>query len=193
MLRLHAEKGAEMATRGKLSPQVIAAILQHHENIDGSGYPHGLKGDQITVASRVIGIVNHYDNLCNPTDPVKAMTPYEALATMFAKRKGWFDEAMLGKLVHVLGVYPPGSLVRLSNGATGLVISVNAAKPLQPTLMIYDAAVPKNEAIILDTSEFPELSIAKALRPSTLAPSVFDYLSPRKRMTYYFGNDCKTA
>jgi putative nucleotidyltransferase with HDIG domain len=193
MLRLHAEKGAEMATRGKLSPQVVAAILEHHENMNGTGYPRGLKGEQIAVAARVIGVVNHYDNLCNPADPGKAMTPYETLSTMFAKRKGWFDEAILSKLVHVLGVYPPGSLVRLSNGVTGMVISVNAGKPLQPTLMIYDAAVPKNEAIILDLSEFPELGIAKALRPGALAPSVFDYLSPRKRMTYYFGNDCSTA
>jgi putative nucleotidyltransferase with HDIG domain len=193
MLRQHAEKGAEMAARGKLPPQVVAAILEHHENIDGSGYPRGLKGDQIAVAARVIGVVNHYDDLCNPADPGKAMTPYEALSTMFAKRKGWFDEAILGKLVHVLGVYPPGSLVRLSNGATGMVISVSSGKPLQPTLMIYDTAVPKNEAIILDLSEFPELSIAKALRPSALAPSVFDYLSPRKRMTYYFGNGSRTA
>jgi putative nucleotidyltransferase with HDIG domain len=189
LLRQHCEAGAKLALRGAMPQEVVLAILQHHENLDGSGYPHHLAGDRITPATRVISVVNHYDNLCNPINVANAMTPYEALSTMFAKRKNWFDAAMLGKLVHVLGVYPPGSVVRLSSGATGMVISVNSARPLQPLVLVHDASIPKAEAIILDLEKTPEISISKALRPNTLAPSVYEYLSPRKRVTYYFGEE----
>lgn len=193
LLQTHADIGAKMALRGGLPDLVAAAILQHHENLDGSGYPHRMTAERIVLPARVIAIVNHYDNLCNPVNIANALTPYEALSTMFAKRKGWFDGAMLGKLVHVLGVYPPGSIVRLSNGATGMVISVNSARPLQPLVLVYDASVPKTEAIILDLEQTPEISISKALRPATLAPSVIEYLSPRKRVTYYFGDAGKAS
>lgn len=188
LLRQHPELGAKIALQGKMPPAVVAAIWQHHENADGSGYPHGLAGEKITLAAKTISIANYYDNLCNPLNPANAMTPYEALATMFAKRKGWFDTGMLSKFVHMLGVYPPGSLVRLSNGCTGLVTSVNTAKPLQPNIMIYDSSIPRTEAIILDLELAPEVSISKALRPGTLAPSVLEYLCLRKRTSYFFGD-----
>lgn len=193
LVRQHCEFGARMALRGGLPETVVAAILQHHENVDGSGYPHRISGERLAPAVRVISIVNHYDNLCNPTNPANALTPYEALSTMFAKRKNWFDPAMLGKLIHVLGVYPPGSVVRLSTGATGMVISVNSARPLQPLVLVHDASIPKAEAIILDLERTPDISISKALRPSSLAPSVYEYLSPRKRVTYYFGPETRSA
>lgn len=186
MLKRHPEIGAQNALRAGMAPAVVAAILLHHENLDGSGYPHGVGGDKIGVTTRVIAIANHYDNLCNPPNLALAKTPYEALSLMFSKHKNWFDAAMLGKMVHSLGVYPPGSIVRLSSGATGMVISVNHSHPLQPTVMVYDASVPKAEAIILDLEQTPEISISKAMRPGMLTPSVYEYLSPRKRVTYYF-------
>ena len=191
LVKQHALIGAQTALRGKMPAPVAAAIVQHHENLDGSGYPNGLKAEQITPAAKVIAIVNHYDNLCNPISIAKALTPYEALSTMFAKRKGWFDPAMLGKLVQILGVYPPGSIVQLSNGTTAMVVSVNSAHPLQPSVLIYDPSVPKAEAIILDLDTCKEISISKAIRPATLTPAVIEYLSPRKRVTYYFGEENK--
>lgn len=188
LVRQHVEKGAALAARAGLPPTVVAAILQHHEHLDGSGYPNCPAADRIGTVSRVLAIVNHYDNLCNPINAANAQTPYEALSTMFAKRKNWFDGAMLGKLVQILGVYPPGSIVRLSNGATGMVVSVNSARPLKPMVLVHDPSIPKAEAVILDLDKEAGLLITKALRPASLAPSVFDYLSPRQRTTYYFGD-----
>ncbi|HJV25582.1 MAG TPA: HD domain-containing phosphohydrolase [Aromatoleum sp.] len=185
-LRQHCAMGARLATQAGLPEAVVGAILQHHENIDGSGYPAGLAGDAITPVSRLVGVVNAYDNLCNPVDPAKALTPHEALSMMFAKRKGWYDPAMLGKLIHVLGVYPPGSIVRLSTGATAMVVSMNPARPLLPMLLVHDPAIPKEEAVILELEKQPDISISKAIRPATLTREVYEYLSPRKRMTYYF-------
>ena len=187
LIREHVQKGAEAAARNGLPPTVVAAILQHHEHLDNSGYPNQPSAEKIGPVPRLVAIVNYYDNLCNPVNPANALTPYEALSTMFAKKKTWFDNVMLGKLVQILGVYPPGSIVRLSNGATGMVISVNSARPLKPLVLVHYASIPKDEALIVDLDKEVNLIINKALRPSALAPSVQEYLSPRKRTSYYFG------
>lgn len=187
LLRQHPRLGAELTQRGQLPEAVVTAILQHHEHVDGSGYPQGLEAEQISTLAKVVAVVNCYDNLCNPPQRGQALTPYEALSTMYAKRSGWFDAAILGRLVHVIGVYPPGSLVQLSNGATAMVVAVNAARPLQPNVMLYDAAVPPGEAPILDLEKQPSLSILRALRPSALSSAERDYLNPRERVAYYFG------
>lgn len=191
-MRQHCEIGAKMALRCGLPEAVVAAILQHHERLDGSGYPYRLSGDQIGQVARIIAITNHYDHLCNPANVAAALTAFEALSTMFARQRNWFDTAMLAKLIRILGVYPPGSIVQLSTGATAMVISVNTARPLQPMLLVYDALIPKADAIILDLEKSPEISISKALRTAALAPAVHEYLSPRKRVTYYFGEDART-
>jgi putative nucleotidyltransferase with HDIG domain len=186
LFQQHCSYGVELGKRVGLAPAVIAVIAQHHETLDGKGYPAGLADDKISIAARVVGVVNAYDNLCNPANIAAAMTPHEALSMMYAKQRGKHDGVALGKLVHTLGVFPPGTVVRLSNDMTGMVISVNDAKPLRPTVMVYDPDVPKREAIILDLETEPEINIGKALRPGQLPREVFEYLSPRKRTTYYF-------
>lgn len=187
-LRQHVSIGTRMGREAGLPDDVVKIISQHHERMDGGGYPDGLKGAQITPAARLVAIVNHYDTLCNPVNPAAGLTPYEALSLMFAKRKDWFDPAMLGKLIQVLGVYPPGSVVKLSDGGTGMVLSVNSDRPLRPTVLVYDQSVPREEAIIIDLEQQPDLNISKAIRPATLTRAVYDYLSPRKRVTYYFND-----
>jgi putative nucleotidyltransferase with HDIG domain len=185
-LRQHCAYGVELGKRVGLPAEVITVIAQHHEAIDGSGYPAGLTGDRISLAARVVAVVNAYDNLCNPVNIAAAMTPHEALSLMFAKQRAQHDALALRKLVHMLGVYPPGSVVRLSNDMTGMVLSVNTAKPLRPLVMVYDAAVPRHEAISIDLEGEPEINISKSLRPAQLPRQVFEYLSPRRRTTYYF-------
>ena len=73
----------------------------------------------------------------------------------------------------------------------GLVIRMNPAKPLRPTVIVYDPKIPKNEALMLDLEEEPDIHISKAIRPSLLPSAVYDYLSPRRRISYYF--DAKSA
>ena len=165
---------------------MLAIIFQHHEMADGTGYPTGAKLDKIAFPARVVALVNFYDNLCNPADLAQAMTPHEALSIMFGQRRGKFDAAILQQMIRCLGVYPPGSIVTLSNDAIGLVMSVNPTKPLRPRVMAYDAEVPKEEAILLNLEQETDIIIAKALRPALLPPAVYTYLSPRQRVTYYF-------
>lgn len=189
LLEQHSELGARIALQSGLSERVAKLILQHHEFFDGSGYPGHLKNDQIDCLSRLLTIVNTYDNLCNPANPAAAMTPYEALAHMFSSLRGRFDSNILKLLIKSLGVYPPGSVVLLSNDVYGLVISVNPHKPLRPYVMLHMPDIPREAPMVIDLREEVALNISKCLRPGQLPKEVLDYLSPRKRVSYYFNQD----
>ena len=186
---MHCAYGVDIARRVGLAPAVQTIVEQHHEFQDGSGYPKRLKGEAIDLLARIVVVANHYDNLCNPINLAAALTPHEALSLMFAQQRQRFDPKLLQIFIRCLGVFPPGTVVRLNNDVVGLVISINAARPLKPNIVIYDAAVPKYEAIIVDLEAEPDISISQAIRPAQLPQQIFDYLSPRKRVSYYFDAD----
>jgi len=186
LMQLHCSYGVKIAEKIKLPKGAVDIILQHHEYADGSGYPGHLTNDKISLLSRIVCIVNAYDNHCNRLNPADSMTPYEALVHMFTHQRKLFDPAPLNIFIRCMGVYPPGTVIKLSDGTFGMVVSVNSGKPLRPSVVIYDPSVPKDEAIILDLSAESELEIASSIKPAQLTPVVYAYLSPRKRMTYFF-------
>ncbi len=182
----HCTLGAEIAKKLGLSIRATEIILQHHEYVDGSGYPRGLTGEKLSPLSMIVAIVNTYDNLCNPPDVADALTPHEALSHIFAVKRSKFQEVPLKAFIRCLGVYPPGSIVRLSNEMFGLVISINSSKPLKPNVLVYDPDIPRDESVIIDMEKESDLNISRSLRPGQLPREVYQYLSPRKRVTYYF-------
>ncbi|HAT31653.1 MAG TPA: metal-dependent phosphohydrolase [Janthinobacterium sp.] len=187
LYQMHVLYGGEVGKLLQLPPSVLAIIREHHELSDGSGYPAGLQGEAIGLLSRIVAIANHYDELCNPVNINDALTPHEALSQMFAKQRSKFDAKLLQVFIRCLGVYPPGTIVQLSNGVLGMVTTINTIKPMKPMIMVYDADVPKEEAILIDMEHETEINIAKAIRPAHVAREVYNYLSPRKRVSYYFG------
>jgi hypothetical protein len=104
---------------------------------------------------------------------------------MFKRDAVKYDPELMQLFVRCLGVYPPGSIVRLNNAAIGLVVNVNPGKLLHPTLLLYDPTVPKEEALLMNLADEPDLSIASTLRPAELPKLIFDYLSPRSRISYF--------
>ncbi len=191
---LHPDYGVEVGKKAGLPPIVLEVIASHHEYLDGSGYPKKLKADAIRMPTRIVTIANVYDNLCNHTDPAQSLTPHEALSTMYAHRRPQFDPAVMATMIKSLGVYPPGTIVRLSNEAIGLVMNVNVGKPLRPRVLVYDAEIPKEDAIILDLAyESSDISISASIRPGLLPKLIFDYLNPRKRVNYYFDSKSKKS
>lgn len=189
LLHQHPEYGVKIGQKMGLMPEVLQVIAQHHERVDGSGYPARLRAAQMSLLSRIVSLVNAYDELCNPHNPAKALTPHEALSTMFSQQRAQFDPLALSTFVRCMGVYPPGTIVVLSNGVTGLVVSQNTTKPLRPVVLIYDQAIPKEEAILVDLETEPDVSVSKAMRPQQLSPETLAYLSPRKRTTYFFDSE----
>lgn len=182
----HIGYGLKIGKQLQLAPEALSIIEQHHELADGSGYPRGLKLEQIAPLARIVSLVNYYENLCNPVEFPDAMTPHEALSFIFARRKHQFDAEVLQLMIRCFGVYPPGSIVKLSNDAIAMVVSVNPHQSLRPWVQLYDAAVPKEEAAMLNLETERDLRISKAIRPALLPAPVYAYLSPCKRITYYF-------
>lgn len=186
LYKLHCRYGVDIGQRLKLSPPALDVIREHHEMFDGSGYPGGFKGDEIKLLPRIVAIANHYDELCNPVSIADALTPHEALSQMFTRLRSKFDPRLLQVFIRCLGVYPPGTIVQLSNGTIGMVAAINASRPLKPTVVVYDADIPKEEAILVDMENEPDVNIAKAIRPAQLSPEVYRYLNPRQNVSYYF-------
>lgn len=182
----HVARGAALGRRLGLAPEILSIIEQHHEMCDGSGYPCGLTCERIAPLARVVALVNYYDTLCNPVDFAHGVTPHEALSFIFARRKEQFDALVLQLMIRSLGVYPPGSIVQLSNDAIAMVISVNPHTSLRPWVLLYDAAVPREEAMLVNLETEADMSISQAIRPAQLPAPIYAYLSPRRRITYYF-------
>lgn len=186
LIQLHPRYGIEIVSKSKSFPSAAAmVILQHHEEYNGNGYPQHLKGDKISKLARITSVVNMYDNLCNNGDPTKAMTPYQALSFMYTKCKGILDMELLSLFIRSLGIYPPGTIVMLSNGVIAIVMSVNPRNPLKPFLMLYDPDIPKSEAVIFEMEDLPEVTIEKSLSADKLTPAVCDYFNYTGKANYY--------
>jgi HD-GYP domain-containing protein (c-di-GMP phosphodiesterase class II) len=182
----HVPHGVNLARTMSLSPGAALIIGQHHEHADGSGFPLRINSDRMSPGSRIVSLVNRYDNLCNPHIASRALTPHEALSLLFAQGKTKFDTAILGAFIKMMGVYPPGSTVQLTDDRYALVMSVNAVRPLKPRVLVHDPKVPRDEALLLDLERSPRLGIRRSIKPQQLPTDSVNYLSPRARVTYFF-------
>lgn len=182
----HVSKGVEIGQRMGLSGPALAVIAQHHEQADGAGFPQKLAGDRVNPLARIVALVNRFDGLCNPALPgAKSLTPHEALSLMFAQGRSRFDGTMLNAFIRLMGVYPPGSTVQLTDERYALVVAVNANRPLKPCVLIHDVRVPAREALVTNLEEHPSLGIRRSLRPADLPDNTRDYLKPRTRVAYF--------
>lgn len=188
-LKQHTKYGLDLANNIDGFPDSAKTVIaQHHELLDGSGYPDGLKNGDIDELSKIIAVANAFDNLCHPANPKEQKIPYIALSFLFKNCKHLYDEESLGILVKFMGVFPPGTVVQLSNDMVGLVISVNNASLLYPNVLIYDPSVPRTQAPIIDLAD-RDLSIVSAILPNKLPDKVREYLNPRSRISYFIDND----
>jgi hypothetical protein len=114
--------------------------------------------------------------------------PAEALARMFRVEAARFDPRLMSLLIKLLGVYPPGTLVKLNDESLALVVSPGK-ESLRPTVLIYSPEVDKREAPTVDLGQVPELKIDEAVRPSTIPADVLAWLNPRQRLSYFFSTE----
>ncbi len=184
--REHVGRGVKQAQRMGLSLAAAQVIAQHHEMADGSGFPLALAGERIALAARIVALINRYDNLCNAGSPAQALTPHEALSLMFAQCRNRFDPTILNAFIKLLGVYPPGSVVQLTDERYALVMHVNAARPLKPRVLVHDPHVAAADALLLNLEQQADLGIRRSLKPAQLPSGVHEYLAPRQRVSYFF-------
>lgn len=185
LLNMHAQYGAELAEKlPEFPPEAIPILLQHHELADGSGYPKGLQAADIDPLARIVLVVNTFDNLCHPGPGQATRSPHTALSHMYRNMRQQLPDTELKVLIKQMGVYPPGTLVQLSDDRIGMVITVNSDALLQPDIMVYEPDIPRLEAPILTLAE-DGLVIGKVLKPQQLPTEVLDYLNPCAQISYH--------
>lgn len=184
--RDHCKFGYEMIEKAGAPKPVLFGVVQHHEHIDGSGFPNGLKGEEISLPARIISIANRFDNLANPINPLLAIPPSEALSRMWVKERKNFDAQLLQLFVRAMGIYPPGTIVQLSDGRSAVVVTTAATdSPLCPKVIVYDPDIPRNEAVIIDLKEDISVKIERALRLQECSEDMLDYLLPRRKLNWF--------
>ncbi|MFZ2990721.1 HD-GYP domain-containing protein [Ideonella sp.] len=189
LYRDHVVQGVVQGKRMGLSTGALLVLAQHHEYADGTGFPKGARLEAMAGAARIVSMVNLYDNLCNAAVPSRSLTPHEALSRMFAQSRSKFDATILSGFIRLMGIYPPGSVVQLSDERYAMVMSVNAARPLKPRVLVFDSRVPSARALHLDLEQTPELGIRRSLRAEQLPARAAEYLAPRQRVAYFFDNE----
>ena len=189
-LRTHPQYGVEMVEKIPNFPnEAVEVIYQHHERLNGTGQPSGKKDAEISTFAKIVMVVDLYDELCHHPDPARSLIPSEALSYLYVKcRQTLWNDAIVS-LVKQLGVYPPGSLVHLSNQKTGIVTSVNFDNRLRPIVLVYDEHASTETPIVLNLAEEDDsLTIVEAIRPGDLAPQIRECLNPRRMISYFPSN-----
>lgn len=119
-----------------VTPLVFDVIANHHERIDGSGYPRGLNHERLTLYAEVAGLVDTYCAMTRDRVYSAALPTQKALESIIRLRGTVFRDTLVDQLVQCMGLYPIGTLVELNSGEVGLVIQQNQVRRLQPRLMI---------------------------------------------------------
>lgn len=136
-IKKHPEYGAKLlADAGDFPEEVRTVVVEHHERVDGSGYPKGLKGKEISFKARVIGIADVYDACISQRPYRNRLTPRQALQIIFLDKEK-YDPDILKTFISVMAIYPIGSIVRLNTGEVGKVIRVYRDQPFRPVLRLY--------------------------------------------------------
>ncbi len=142
LMETHTQIGRDilLSSMGQLAEVAAEVAYCHHENLDGSGYPRGLAGSQISPYTRMISIVNLYDNLITDKADKKALTHYDAMIVLLEKSHGHLDETLVNSFNQCMGVYPVGSVVELNTGEVAMVVEENEKLRLRPKIMLLTTA-----------------------------------------------------
>lgn len=137
VMRSHVEHSvAIMSHTPGVTERMLKMVQHHHERFDGSGYPEGLKGNEIPTFAKIGGMVDCYDALISPRSYAIQLTPYLALREIYTWRGNLFQPEVVEQFMQVVGVFPTGTVVELNTGAVGVVISQNESRRLRPRLML---------------------------------------------------------
>jgi putative nucleotidyltransferase with HDIG domain len=157
LIRGHPEAGGKILLDcQQVGALVLDVCLHHHEKVDGSGYPHKLKGEQISLFAKMGAVCDIYDAITSNRPDKRGWEPAESIHKMAEWSKGHFDEAVFQSFVRAVGIYPTGSLVRLQSGRLGVVLEQHGQSLLTPRVKVFFSIESKAQIApqIIDLSEW---------------------------------------
>lgn len=149
----------------RISEDILKIVEQHHERVDGTGYPCKLKGNEISDLAKIVCICDVYDAVSNDRNYRKKFSPSDAYELILAGNGTMFDSSMVSCFKDTFSVYPLGSCVKLSNGVEGYVVRQNARFPDRPEIRVVYDSITRDPIIPFefDLLEYPNVVIEKIL------------------------------
>jgi len=132
---------------------ICLAALEHHERMNGSGYPRSLSGDKISLYARIIAVACSYDAVTASRPYKEAREGYAGMVDILKNEGKQYDDVVIKSLVYSLSVYPVGSFVLLSNSRLGQVIDVNPDNPRYPVVLVLGSKTPDGKETVVQTAE----------------------------------------
>ncbi|MDD5439608.1 MAG: HD domain-containing protein [Candidatus Omnitrophica bacterium] len=149
----------------RIGKYVREAIMTHHERVDGSGYPEGLKAGKISVYAKIIGLVDTYEALSHRRAYREGTNAHKTIKLLLSSLKSAFDHEAMKLLLNSMSIYPIGTIVELGTGEIARVIGVKPGSPLRPIVMVVQDhdGEPPAETKIIDLSQGDAPSIVSSL------------------------------
>ena len=133
LMKAHSYLGYAMLDENKNIPnEVLDIVLNHHERLNGVGYPNCRKGDEISRYTRIVSIVDAFDAMTSDRYYKDAFQPQHALNELYNSAPDEFDQELIEAFIKCIGIYPVGSIVELNTGHTGVVVKLNEQNKLKP-------------------------------------------------------------
>jgi len=134
-LKRHSAEGFDLLSADeRIEPEVARAVLEHHEQPDGQGYPDGKTADRLLPLSTLVAVVNAYDSMTTHSPHQRVLSHHEALGLLWRERRQRFDATMVETLIQFLGWVTPGILVRLTDGEYAVVLQTSQEHRLWPVV-----------------------------------------------------------
>lgn len=183
IINSHPIFGSQMVEAfGEADFEILAIIENHHERMDGSGYPKGMEGVSIPLLARIAGLADTYDAMITARPYARARTSHEAAQELIDCKGTLFQDSLVEQFVQAIGLFPTGSLVELNTGEVAIVVRQNGARRLKPEVVVVldEGKDPKDVLDIVDLcnqdcGSDSERWIARELLPGSFGIDSKDY------------------
>lgn len=162
----HVEKSVQLAEEMAVPECVLGLIAQHHERMDGKGFPKGISGDEMPLSSQILAVSNLFEHaLIAVTSGGQSRAEGIDISDLFKVYRKAFDNDLMKKMIHIIGFYPVGSIVELNNRSVCSVVRQNTDSPLRPVVkvLIDGAGIHPEQEKIIDLQKTAMLSITRTI------------------------------